>query len=89
MKNAVFCDVAPCISCVNRHLGGTYRLLLQGRKIRERGTSVSRLSHQWKTPSCIRTGREGEWVTWKINREEGGRVYRDGRAGAESGPELA
>jgi hypothetical protein len=41
-KNAVFWDVAPCRSCVNRRFGGTYRLHLQGRKIRERGTSVSR-----------------------------------------------
>jgi hypothetical protein len=42
MKNAIFWDVAPCISCVNRRFGVTYRLHLQGRKIRERGTSVSR-----------------------------------------------
>jgi Ca2+/Na+ antiporter len=42
MKNAVFCDVAPCRSCVSRRFGGTYRLHFQSRKIRERGTSVSR-----------------------------------------------
>jgi hypothetical protein len=42
MKNVVFWDVAPCISCVNRRFGGTYRLHLQDRKIRDRGTSVSR-----------------------------------------------
>jgi hypothetical protein len=42
MKNAVFWYVAPCSSCVNRRFGGTYRLNLQSRKIRERGTSVSR-----------------------------------------------
>jgi hypothetical protein len=42
IKNAVFWDVAPCRSCVNRRFGGKYRLHLQGRKIRERGTSVSR-----------------------------------------------
>jgi hypothetical protein len=42
MKNAVFWDVAPCRSCVTRRFGGTYHLHLQGRKIRERGTSVSR-----------------------------------------------
>jgi hypothetical protein len=42
MKNAVFWDVAPCRSCVNRPFGGTYRLHLQGRKFRERGTIVSR-----------------------------------------------
>jgi hypothetical protein len=32
MKNAVFWDVAPCRSCVNRRFGGTYRLNLKGRK---------------------------------------------------------
>jgi hypothetical protein len=42
LKNAVFWDVASCRSCVIRHFGGTYGLHLQGRKIRERGTSVSR-----------------------------------------------
>jgi hypothetical protein len=42
MKNAVFGDVALCRFCVNRRFGGTYRLHLQGRKIRERGNSVSR-----------------------------------------------
>jgi hypothetical protein len=45
MKDAVFWDVAPCRSCVNRHFGGTHRLHLQGRKISERGTSVSRWPH--------------------------------------------
>jgi hypothetical protein len=39
MKNAVFWDVAPCSFCVNRSFGGTHRLRLQGRKIREPGTS--------------------------------------------------
>jgi hypothetical protein len=34
--------MAPCWSCVKRHFGGTYRLYLQGRKTRKRGTSVSR-----------------------------------------------
>jgi hypothetical protein len=42
MENSVFWDVAPCRSCVNRRFGGTYRLHLQGREIRERGTGVSR-----------------------------------------------
>jgi hypothetical protein len=41
-KYTVFWDVAPCRSCVNRRLRAKYRLHLQGRKIRERGTSVSR-----------------------------------------------
>jgi hypothetical protein len=36
MKIAVFWDVAPCHSCVNRHFGETYRLHLQCRKICER-----------------------------------------------------
>jgi hypothetical protein len=31
LKNAVFWDVAPCRSCVNRRFGGTYRLHLQSR----------------------------------------------------------
>jgi hypothetical protein len=42
MKNVVFWDVAPCRSCLNRRFGETYRLPLQGRIIRERGTSLSR-----------------------------------------------
>jgi hypothetical protein len=42
MKNAVFWDVALCRSCVNRLFEGTYRFHLQGRKVPERGTSVSR-----------------------------------------------
>jgi hypothetical protein len=33
LKNAVFWDVTPYRSCVNRRFGGTYRLHLQGRKI--------------------------------------------------------
>jgi hypothetical protein len=34
--------VAPVRSCVNRRFGDRHRLYLQGRKIHERGTSVSR-----------------------------------------------
>jgi hypothetical protein len=41
MKNYVFWYVAPYRYYVNRHFGGTYRLYLQGVKIRERVTSVS------------------------------------------------
>jgi hypothetical protein len=41
-KNSVFWDVEPGRSCVNRRFVGTYRLHLQGRKIRERGSSLSR-----------------------------------------------
>jgi hypothetical protein len=39
IKNAVFWDVTPCRSCMNRHLGETYRIHLQGIKIRERGAA--------------------------------------------------
>jgi hypothetical protein len=42
LKNAVFWDVPPCRFCVKWCFGGTYRVHLQDRKIRERGTSVSR-----------------------------------------------
>jgi hypothetical protein len=40
-----------------------------------------------KTPSYIRTGREGEWATWEIKREERGRVCGDGRAGSRQEPD--
>jgi hypothetical protein len=43
LKNAVYWDVMPCRSYVNRHFGGTYCLHLQGRKIRERGALGYRL----------------------------------------------
>jgi hypothetical protein len=39
VKNTVFLDAAPCRSCVNRRFGGTYRLRLQAKNPRERGTS--------------------------------------------------
>jgi hypothetical protein len=42
MKNVVFWDIVSCRYCVNRRFGGTYRLYLQGRKIRKLGTSMSR-----------------------------------------------
>jgi hypothetical protein len=42
MKNVVFWDVALYRSSVNRRFRGTYRFHLQGRKIRERGTSLGR-----------------------------------------------
>jgi hypothetical protein len=45
MKNVVFWDVALFGSWINRRFGGTYRLHLQGKKIRERETSVSRWLH--------------------------------------------
>jgi hypothetical protein len=62
MKNAVFWDVALCRFCVNCHFGGTYRLHLQGRKNRERGTSVSRWL-QWKLASfCLHEGTMSDWL---------------------------
>jgi hypothetical protein len=73
LKNAVFWGVAPCrCSGLNRRFGGTFRLHLQGRKIRERRTSVSRwlqTSHSRKLPAIY------ELVGWesghkRINREE-------------------
>jgi hypothetical protein len=42
MKNVVVWDVALCRSYVNRRFRVTYHLHLQGRKIRDRGTSASR-----------------------------------------------
>jgi hypothetical protein len=42
VEEAVFWDVAPCRSCVNWRFGGTYRLHLHGRKLRDRETSVSK-----------------------------------------------
>jgi hypothetical protein len=61
MKNAVFWDVTPCSSCVNRRFGGTYRLHLQGRKIRKQGTTVVQTSVsltiiQIQSPSCPMSG---------------------------------
>jgi hypothetical protein len=36
MKNTIFRDITPCIPLkVNRRFGGTYRLHLQGRRIRQ------------------------------------------------------
>jgi hypothetical protein len=32
MKNSFFWDVSPCVSCLNWHIGGKYRLHLQERK---------------------------------------------------------
>jgi hypothetical protein len=75
MTSAVLWDVAPHRSCVNRRFGGTYRLHLQGRKIRERGTSM-RGGCQTELPVentqlYKNRGKGGEWATWEINRGEG------------------
>jgi hypothetical protein len=44
MKNGVFWVVTPCGSCKNRRFGGTWRLLHQGDKIDELGTSQAATS---------------------------------------------
>jgi hypothetical protein len=44
MKNAVFLDVAPCSSCVNRCLDGTYRHHLQGRSLQPPAQAGSSLA---------------------------------------------
>jgi hypothetical protein len=63
MKNAAFWDVAPCRSCVNWRFGGMFRLHIQGRKIRERGTRVSRLL---QTELPVRKRMDGVTV-WAVN----------------------
>jgi hypothetical protein len=68
MMNAVFWDVALCISFLNRRFVVTYRLHFQGRKVRERGTNVSR----W-----LQTEPPVENTQLYKNRE-GGRVGRMG-----------
>jgi hypothetical protein len=69
VKNADFWDVVPCRSCVNRRFGGMYRLHLQGRKIRERGTSVSRWL-QTESPPTATISRVSDSLTiphsWQI-----------------------
>jgi hypothetical protein len=64
MKNAVFWDVAPCRACMNRRFGGTYCLHLQGIKIRERGSSVTRVcSHLLTLVPCSRN-----FIPWRRSR---------------------
>jgi hypothetical protein len=41
MKNAVFWDITPCVSCKNRRFGGTYRLHYQGEKNRRVRNTVA------------------------------------------------
>jgi hypothetical protein len=65
LKNAVFWNVALCRSCVNRRFGGTHRLHLQGRKIHERGTSVSRwLQTAWRWKRYVPPKR---WFTQDLH----------------------
>jgi hypothetical protein len=46
MKNGVFWVVTPCGSCKNRRVGGTWRLLHQGDKIGELGTTQAATSNR-------------------------------------------
>jgi hypothetical protein len=46
MKNGVFWVVTPCGSCKNRRFGGTWRLLHQGEKICELGTTQAATSNR-------------------------------------------
>jgi hypothetical protein len=68
-KNAVFWDVAPCRSCVSRRFGGTYRLHLQGRKIRARGISVSRWLQAAETVSYAGTQHMQSYETHYLVRK--------------------
>jgi hypothetical protein len=71
MKNTVFWVVGPCRSCVNRRFGGTYCLHLQGRKICERGTSVSRWQsvgmryEEWQK-KCGRSRTSPSWSCYSV-----------------------
>jgi hypothetical protein len=46
MKNGVFWVITPCGSCKNRRFEGTWRLLHQGDKISELGTTQAATSNR-------------------------------------------
>jgi hypothetical protein len=46
VSNGVFWVVTPCGSCKNRRFGGTWRLLHQGEKIGELGTTLAATSNR-------------------------------------------
>jgi hypothetical protein len=82
MKDVVFWDVALCRTCVNRRFGGTYRLHLQGRKIRERGTSVSKWLQTEPlvgSNQLYKNREKGRVGHMEVNREERGRVCGEGQ----------
>jgi hypothetical protein len=62
MKNAVFWDAALCRPCVNKRFGGTYRLHLKGRNIRERGTRFS----GWLQINAV--SRSSIFLPWRWRR---------------------
>jgi hypothetical protein len=81
MKNAVFWDVSPCRSCVNRRFGGICHLHIQGRKIRERETSVNRWL-QAESPvenTKLYKNMEGEWASGKSIEGRGERYVEMGQ----------
>jgi hypothetical protein len=84
LKNAVLWDVAPCRSCkMNRRFGGTYRLHLQSRKIREPGASVSR----WlQTLQAIRSAETSVQFTRSTQRHipEDGTLHSHRRENVKS-----
>jgi hypothetical protein len=71
MKNAVFWDVAPCRSCVNRHFRGTYRLHFQGRKIHERGFLTDFSTLKMETIHSSKTSVRFTGSTWRHVPEDG------------------
>jgi hypothetical protein len=79
--NVVFWDVAPCRPWVNRRFGETYRLHLLGRKIRERGASVSRWL-QTEPPvgnNQLYKNREGGSVAHMRNQQTEGYSLGEGQ----------
>jgi hypothetical protein len=68
---------APCRACVNRRFGGTYRLHLQGRKIRELGTSVSRWLPTEPPIGGFGRRRPGEKVGFGVSRIQNKRLTTD------------
>jgi hypothetical protein len=46
LKNDLTWDVTQCGSCKNQRFGGTYRLLLQGDRIGELGTTLALTSYR-------------------------------------------
>jgi hypothetical protein len=63
MKYSVFWDVAPCRYCANQRFGGTYRLHIQGKRISERGTSLSRCSSSSSTTTTTNNNNNNNTIT--------------------------
>jgi hypothetical protein len=79
MKNVVFWDVELCRSCVNRCFGWTYRLHLQGRKISERWTSVSRWLQKSVDARSTQRHIPGDDILhkyWCLRKSKTARIWR-------------